>query len=205
MVALVPVPLVLALATVEAPFMMATVNWSDELIRPPTVFTSVSWGRLPFVNVHEMTSPARGVTVKLVPLPDGSVVVDRPFEFEQLMLAAYWPMTLALPAAIASVSVYVVPDVTVCVPVDALAAAPEVVAEASVVAPWVMATVNWSDESSRLLTDLLRLRVGAAATTTLLVAGLLSEVDVVVSITAAPMWPMTEFVTVPTPLLIETS
>ena len=205
MVAVVPEPVVVADATVDAPFKIATVNWSVELIRPPTDFSNVSCGFDVFVNVQEMTSPANGVTVNDVPVPEGSAVVDPAFEFEQLMLAAYWAMVLVLPAAIASLKVKVVPEVTEVLPVAALTAPPDVVALATVLAPFVIATVNWSNESSRLLTDLSRLIFGAAATSTLLVAGLLSEVVVVVSITVDPTWPTTLLLTVAMPLTIATS
>ena len=49
----------------------------------------------------------------------------------------------------------------VVAPVLALVPAPAVVADASVVAPWVTVTLNWSLAAKREVIDLLRLRVGA--------------------------------------------
>jgi hypothetical protein len=195
-VALEPEPLVVAEASVVGPWVIATVNWSAALMRPATDLTSVSRGRLPLVKVHVITSPAIGVTVNEVPDPLGSVVGDPALELEQLMLDAYWPMVLTLPAAIVSVRVYVVPELTVWLPVLALTDAPAVVADATVDAPFLVATVNWSAGSSRFVTLFNRLIFGAGATSTLLVAGLLSEVVVVVSICDAPMWPTAELLTV---------
>ena len=52
-----------------------------------------------------MLSSPVGVTVKLVPAPEGSTVVDVAFEFVQEMKLVYWPIVLEDPAAITSLSV----------------------------------------------------------------------------------------------------
>lgn len=103
MVALVPVPLVAADATVVAPFLMATVNWSALLMRPTTDLISVSVGAGALVIEQLITSPASGVIEKGAADPVGSTVAEPLAVFEQLMVPAYWPMVLALPPAIASV------------------------------------------------------------------------------------------------------
>ena len=83
--AVVPAPLVLADATVEAPFLTATVNWSDAFAREATDFVSVTCGLAVLVTVHEMTSFCAGVTEKEVPEPDGSVVLEPDVLLVQLM------------------------------------------------------------------------------------------------------------------------
>src|SRR6478752_470566 len=73
-VALTLTPVVVPAATVAAPFLIATVNWSALLMRPPTDFTSVRCGFAVLVMVQVMLSAAFGVSVNDVPAPLGSVV-----------------------------------------------------------------------------------------------------------------------------------
>ena len=101
----VPAPEVVAELTVDAPFLMATVNWSSESVRDATDLARVKRGRVVLVKVQVITSPGCGVTANEVPDPDGRTVLEPDFEFAQLMLAAYCPMALALPDAIVSVRV----------------------------------------------------------------------------------------------------
>ena len=115
-----------------------------------------------FVMVQVMTSPLVGVTENEVPVPDGRTVTEPAFAFEHEIELAYWPITEAEPAAIASVRVYVVAVVTVVIPVVAEAATPAVVAEATVDAPFLLATVNWSATAARDPTDLINVRWGFA-------------------------------------------
>src|SRR2546423_569828 len=76
---LVPAPLVVAAASVVAPWVIETVNWSAATARLETDFTSVSWGAGGvLVMVQVMLSPLAGVTENDVPLPDGSVVLEPP-------------------------------------------------------------------------------------------------------------------------------
>ena len=74
--ALVPEPVVVAELTVDAPFLIATVNWSAALARDATDFASVRCGLAVLVIVQEIASPAAGVRLQDVPLPLGSVVDD---------------------------------------------------------------------------------------------------------------------------------
>ena len=64
------------------------------------------------------------------------------------------------PAAIASLRVYVVPAVRLVEPVEALVPEPLVVADDMVVAPFLIATVNWSAATTRLATDFESVSVG---------------------------------------------
>lgn len=80
-----------------------------------------------------------------------------------------------------------VPAVSVCAPVAAAVPVPDVVVEPIVVAPSMMATVNWSAGSARLTTEVLRLSVGAGA------------VFVIVQVMASPAAGVTEN-EVPVPL-----
>jgi hypothetical protein len=115
-----------------------------------------------FVMVQLMLSPFAGVTENDVPLPLGSVVDEPPFVLVHEIELPYCPITDADPAAIASVSVYVVPLVSTWLPVVAVVPAPLVVADATVAAPFLIATVNWSDALARDATDFTSVRWGLA-------------------------------------------
>ena len=64
----------LADASVVAPWVIATVNWSPLTTRPTMLFASVMCGFAAFVSVQLITSPAAGVIVNDWPAPVGSVV-----------------------------------------------------------------------------------------------------------------------------------
>ena len=76
-----PAPAVVPEATVDAPFLIATVNWSAATARDPTDFNKVRCGLAVLVMVQEMLSPLAGVTANDVPAPLGSTVADAPFVF----------------------------------------------------------------------------------------------------------------------------
>ena len=61
-----------------------------------------------------------------------------------------------------SVSVYVVPPASVCWPVVAVVPAPLVVPVATVLAPFLILTSNWSAALTRLDTDFASVNFGAA-------------------------------------------
>ena len=98
-----------------------------------------------------------------VPVPLGRVVAEPLALFVHASWLVYEASVDVEPAAIASVSVYVVPEVTAVDPVVALTATPDVVAEATVLAPLLMATTNWSVLMIRPATDLTSVRAGTGA------------------------------------------
>ena len=73
-VALTPVPVVVADASVTAPWVIATVNWSATFTRPLTLLSSVTRGLARLSNVQVITSPAAGVMLNELPRPLGNVV-----------------------------------------------------------------------------------------------------------------------------------
>lgn len=110
-----------------------------------------------------MVSPFAGVTEKEVPDPLGRIVVEPELLFEQEIELKYAEIDDAEPPAIASVSVYVVAALSTVEPVDALVPVPLVVVESTVVAPFLIATVNWSVLVTRPTTCLIRVMRGFAS------------------------------------------
>lgn len=84
--ALVPEPLVVAVPSVVAAWVIRTVNWSAAATRLATDLVNVAAGAGGvFVYVQVMLSPFAGVIVFDVPDPLGKMVVELPAEFEQLI------------------------------------------------------------------------------------------------------------------------
>ena len=163
MLALVPEPLVVAEATVVAPFFIATVNWSAAFTRPVTDFARVSFGAgAVFVKVHEIASATAGVIENDVPLPLGSVVLEPELLLVQAIELVYAPIADTEPLAIESVKVYVVPAPRLSAPVVAVVPVPVVVPVATALAPFMTFTLNWSLALIRPLTVLPRVSCGAA-------------------------------------------
>ena len=105
-VAVVPAPLVVPVATVVAPFLILTSNWSAATTRLATDFVSVSLGGVePLVNVQLITSPKAGVTLNEVPVPLGSVVLEPLFVLEHEIELRYTLIAETEPAAMVSVRV----------------------------------------------------------------------------------------------------
>ena len=155
-------PAVVAAATVDAPFLIATVNWSAATARDPTDFSRVRCGLAVLVMVQVMVSPLAGVIEKEIPAPLGNTVLEAPLVFVQEIELVYAPMAETEPPAMASERVYAVPAASKVDPVVAETATPDVLTVASVVAPCAIATVNWSAAFTRPTTDFNNVRCGFA-------------------------------------------